>query len=70
MAYNVDIKLENVKRELRSIIVDLENLAQRVKYSSEDIGEDICCNKIRAVAQSYRIALRELDKVSLPKNGW
>ncbi|MBE5938945.1 MAG: hypothetical protein E7266_00985 [Lachnospiraceae bacterium] len=65
----VDVKLENVKADMRRLIVDIENLAQYVQYSAEGIGSDVCANKMRAVAASYRVALNELNKVDLSEVG-
>jgi len=69
MAQRVDVKLENVKAQLRKIIVDIENLAQYIQYSSEGIGTDICAAKMRAVANEYRVALSNLNKVDLSEVG-
>ena len=69
MAQRVDVKLENVKAELRKIIEDIEELAQYIQYSAEGIGTDICAARMREVANEYRGALAKLNKVDLSEVG-
>lgn len=56
-------ELEDIKRELRSIIQELGEISQGVRRDFEGIGNEQCSACIDKVTQNYETVLRRLNNI-------
>lgn len=56
-------ELREYRRELRSIIAELENLESGIRHDFKNVGNDKCADCIHSVIVKYRSALRTLNSV-------
>lgn len=58
--------LNSCKSELRSIIRELRNIENDVRYGgSAGIGQDLCGDCIGRIAEKYDEVLRRLERVNM-----
>ena len=63
MDASASAELESIKRELRSIISELDSIAAGVRKDFVGIGNERCANSIESVANHYRGVLRKLQNM-------
>lgn len=58
-------ELSSIKSDLRSVINQLEEIAQELRNtgSFQNIGADICANKLDEAATRYRTVLNKLNNL-------
>lgn len=61
MNANAQAELASIKRELNSIISELESISNGVRQDFVGIGNDQCANCIDRVINQYRYVKRKLD---------
>ena len=57
-------ELESIKRELRSIINELDEISRGVKKDFVGIGNERCAACISQVAEKYREASRKINNIN------
>lgn len=55
--------LGECKRELNSIISELQDIEWGIRRDFEGIGEDMCANCVGKIADKYTSVKRRLDRV-------
>lgn len=65
MVARIDSELDSLKRELASIISELESISASVRNNFIGIGNDRCSNGIDSVINKYKAFLRKLDSIDL-----
>lgn len=63
MDANSEYELYLIKRELQSIINELDDIAYDIRRDFDNIGEDQVAACVSRVAEKYRIAKRKLDNI-------
>lgn len=63
MDANSEYELYLIKRELQSIINELDDIAYDIRRDFDNIGEDQAAACVSRVADKYRIAKRKLDNI-------
>lgn len=56
-------ELYEIKEELKSIIKELEDIESGVRNDFKNIGNDICADRIRGVADQYGTVLKKLENI-------
>ena len=67
MDSNSQYELYLIKRELQSIINELDDIAYGIRRNFSNIGEDQAASCVSRVADKYRIAIRKLDNIDTNK---
>lgn len=67
MGASEQYEFESIKRELQSIIKELDNIAYGVRRNFTGIGNDRCAQSIYSIADDYRYVKRKLDKIDTSK---
>lgn len=67
MDVNSEYELYLIKRELQSIINELDDIAYDIRRDFANIGEDQAAACVSRVAEKYRIAKRKLDNIDTKK---
>ena len=62
-------ELNSIKRELQSIINELDNIADGIRRNFTNIGEDKAASCVSKVADQYRTAKRKLDNIEIIYRG-
>ena len=57
------MNLNECKREMRSIIAELQDIEWGVRRDFSNIGQDLCANCIDKIIGKYEYVSRELNKV-------
>lgn len=57
-------ELNSIKAELRSIINELDNIADGIRGDFKNIGNDKCANCIDKVKSEYNSVLRKLNNIN------
>lgn len=57
------MELESIKRDLQSIINELDQISAGVRTEFDGIGNDRCARAISRVADQYRWVKRQLEKI-------
>lgn len=60
-------ELYDIKKELSSIIGELESISYGVRYDFTGIGSNLCANKIDNAIRQYRIVARLLNNIDTSK---
>jgi len=60
-------QLNAIKKDLQSIINELEDIAKGIKKDFEGIGNELCASAISAEVERYREAKQKLDKIDIEK---
>lgn len=60
-------ELYQIKRELQSIINELDTISQEVRNGFEGIGNEECAACVKRVADHYRGVKRRLEKIDTTK---
>lgn len=58
-------ELFQIKKELGSIIAELDDIAYGVKRDFKGIGENKCSDSISRLSDYYRYVLKQLDRMNL-----
>ena len=58
------MNLDACKKEMNSIVVELQNIEWGVRRDFLNIGQDLCGDCIGKIAGKYEYVSRELNKVS------
>lgn len=67
MDANSEYELYLIKRELQSIINELDDIAYDIRRDFSNIGEDQAAACVSRVAEKYRLAKRKLDNIDTKK---
>lgn len=67
MDANSEYELYLIKRELQSIINELNDIAYDIRRDFSNIGEDQAAACVSRVAEKYRLAKRKLDNIDTKK---
>lgn len=67
MDANSEYELYLIKKELQSIIWELDDIANDIRRDFSNIGEDQAAACVSRVAEKYRIAKRKLDNIDTKK---
>lgn len=63
MDVNAQAELNSIKRELSSIISELENISNGVRKDFVGIGNEQCANCIDRTINQYRVVQRKLNNM-------
>ena len=67
MDANSEYELYLIKKELQSIIWELDDIANDIRRDFSNIGEDQAAACVARVAEKYRIAQRKLNNIDTKK---
>lgn len=67
MDSNSQYELYLIKRELQSIINELDDISYCLRRNFSNIGNDDAASCVSRVADTYRIAKRKLDNIDTKK---
>ena len=58
------MNLDECKKEMRSIVGELQDIEWGVRRDFSNIGQDLCADCINKISDKYEYVSRELNKVS------
>ncbi len=67
MDANSEYELYLIKKELQSIIWELDDIANDIRRDFSNIGENQAASCVSRVADKYRVAKRKLDNIDTNK---
>ena len=67
MGASEQYEFESIKRELQSIINELDSIAWGINRNFTGIGNERCAQSIYSIADDYRYVKRKLNRIDTSK---